>query len=157
MELQVGINSYMNLDEAKQFIEDYIVEDAILDYVGTLSDNFISKIINRSTRIIEKLNFKGYRVSSEQKLKFPRYDYANYKKVLVECPEDVKIAIALQAIYDSYFLNKDEIQLKKLGVSNYSVDGASISFNKDIGDEKLANGIYRDVFVTYLKKYTIYV
>lgn len=156
MELQKDINSYITLEEAKQLLDDYVYEDAILEYVNTLSDNFISKIINRSTKIIDKLHFKGYRIDSGQPLSFPRYDYRNYKKVVVECPEDIKVGIVLQAIYDSYYLNKDEVQLKKLGVSSYSVDGASISFNKDISDEKLQSGIYKDIFEDYLRKYTIY-
>lgn len=156
MELQVNVNSYMTLDEAKQLVEDYIVEDAVLEYFGTLSDDFVSKLINRSTKIVNKLHFKGYKVDSKQELNFPRYVCSDYKKLYVECPEDVKIAIALQAIYDSYFLNKEEIQLQKLGVSSKSLGSVSVSFSGSVIDEKLTNGIYKDVYETYLRKYTIY-
>lgn len=156
MELTVGKNSYITLEEAKQLLDDYVIEDTIIDYMNTLDDNFISKIINRSTKMVNKLHFKGYKVDSKQELNFPRYEYKEHKKLYVDCPEDVKVAIVLQAIYDSYFLNKDEMQLKKMGVSSYSVDGASISFNKDISDEKLQGGIYKDIFEDYLRKYTIY-
>ena len=156
MELQVNVNSYMTLDEAKQLVEDQIVEDAVLEYFETLSDNFVSKLINRSTKLVNKLHFKGYKVDSKQELNFPRYVCEDYKKSYVECPEDVKIAIALQAIYDSYFLNKEEIQLQKLGVSSKSLGSVSVSFSGSVIDEKLTNGIYKDVYEAYLRKYTIY-
>ena len=157
MELQKDINSYITLEEVKQIIEDYVYVDAILEYVNTLSDNFINKIINRSTKIIDKLHFKGYKVDIEQPLSFPRYDYKGKNTVVVECPEDIKVGIVLQAIYDSYYLNKDEVQLKKLGVSSYSVDGASISFNKDISENKYKNGIYKDIYEYYIREYTEYI
>ena len=159
MELQVGVNSYMNLDEVKQFIDDYILTDAITEYVESLSDNYISKIINSATKLIEKLDFKGVRVDSEQKLKFPRYIYNDFKKTLISCPDDVKAGIVLQAIYDSYYTNKyqDKLDMRKIGISSKSLGSASISFNSNITDEKLKNGIYRDVFETYLRKYTIYI
>lgn len=157
MELQKDINSYITLEEVKQIIEDYVYVDAILEYVNTLSDNFINKIINRSTKIIDKLHFKGYKVDSGQPLSFPRYDYKGKNTVVVECPEDIKIGIVLQAIYDSYYLNKDEMQLKQLGVSSYSVDGASISFNNNVSENKYKNGIYKDIYEYYIREYTEYI
>jgi len=159
MELQVGKNSYITLEEAKQYIEDYVYVNAITEWVESLDDNYISKIINRSTNIIDKLYFKGTKVDSEQPLSFPRYDYKDRKKVVIDTPEDVKIAIVLQAVYESYFDNiyQDEKHMKKAGVNSYSVDGASISFNKDISDEKLSNGIYKDIFEDYLRIYTVFI
>ena len=97
MELTVGKNSYITLEEAKQLLDDYVIEDAVLDYVSTLNDNFISKIVNRSTKMVNKLHFKGFKVDSKQELNFPRYEYRDYKKLYVECPDDVKVAIVLQA------------------------------------------------------------
>lgn len=155
MELQVGINSYITLEEVKELANDYILIDEKLDLFNTLSDKDICRLVNSVTKKINKLPFKGKKETEEQLLEFPRV----FNKKHVECPEDIKIAIVLQAVEEKYSKEKDEIKLRELGVSSYSVDGASISFKDkvDSGGVRLYGGIYKDIYVDYIREHTVLV
>lgn len=150
VELIVGVNSYISVDEAKNIANDYIFEENKMSWLDTLSENDISKLINISTKKIEKLYFKGVKVTPEQNMQFPRIISGKNTDI----PEDLKIAIVLQAVEDGYSVNDEEIQLRDKGVSKYSVDGASIEFSEKAVKDKLNCGIYVYIFSQYLKQFS---
>ncbi len=153
MELVVGVNSYITLEEAKEIGNDYIIKENVLTWFNALSDNDVSKLINLSTKKIDKVPYRGTKLTSEQKLAFPRL-IANKQ---VDVNEDIKIACVLQAVEDGFSITDEEIQLKEKGVVKYSVDGASIEFSDSIGKDKLASGVNKNIYSEYLKKYSIIV
>ena len=163
MELTVGVNSYISLEEAEQLVNDYITVKNILNWVKDeikQDKNYLPKIINISTKLIDKLDYKGVKVDKKQPLSFPRVIQDGKDKVIIECPEDIKIGIVLQAITNDYFENTDEEQAKRQGISNYSVDGASITFNNSIsikGSERIGDGIYKSIYKNYIREYTEYI
>lgn len=160
MDLVVGVNSYMTLEEVKQILNDYIYIDVYKNWIDTKDDNYLCSLINITTELIEQFDYKGKKVDENQELQFPRLERdENRKWVIVECPKDLKIGIVLQAVSCGYFDNLEELQIQKLGINSYKVDNASIGFGGNSSQKslKLENGIYRDIYKRYIRKYTVYI
>ena len=154
MELTVGSNSYISIEEVKTIAEDYITRKEYCETFLSLSDNEICKLVNLSTKLIDKVWFKGKKVDIEQPLAFPRI----FKNKVVDCPEDIKIAIVMQAVQEHVNNTTDELQLRNLGVKSYKIDGASIEFNTEtVSNVKNRYGVYSDIFEQYIKSYTVVV
>lgn len=148
MELTVGVNSYMDLDEAKALLdEELFSDDEELLLWNTLGDDDKTKLIIKGTRLIDKLPFRGVRntLYKTDVLSWPRI--INYE--LVECPRDVKLGLLRQTLKDKINRSKHESKLIEMGVTSYKVSEASISFG-DKNISKLSNGIYTEIYDEYL-------
>lgn len=151
MELTVGVNSYMSIDEAKSLIENELLEsDEEYNFWNTLSDDSKIKLIIRGTRLIDMLPFKGvkYNLNDVESLQWPRI--INNK--LIECPDDIKIGLLIQTIRDYINKGKKENKLLELGVTNYKIKDASISLDTS-KTNRLGNSIYTDIFNCYFSKW----
>lgn len=150
MMLTVGVNSYMNLEEA-----DIIIEDELLDsdeeYTtwNSLSNDSKAKLILRGTRLVDTLPWRGikYNLSVVGSLQWPRI----INNQLIDCPYDIKVGLLLQVIIDYINKGKKETQLMELGVTNYKIKDASITF--DSSKVNKLNNINTDIFNTYFKNW----
>lgn len=150
MMLTVGENSYMSLEEA-----DIIIEDELLDsdeeYTAwnSLSNDSKAKLILRGTRLVDTLPWRGikYNLSVVGSLQWPRI----INNQLIDCPYDIKVGLLLQVIIDYINKGKKETQLMELGVTNYKIKDASITF--DSSKVNKLNNINTDIFNTYFKNW----
>ena len=150
MSIEIGINSYMSLDEANEIMEEELLSnDSDLMAWKALSDTDKEKLVIIGTRLVDKLPFLGIKYNDKIVLQWPRV--MDNKEV--ECPRDIKIGLLKQVLRDYYNKNKQETKLQELGVKSYSIKNASISFS-DVNSNKLSNGVYKDIYLEYFSKWT---
>ena len=150
MSIEIGINSYMSLDEANEIMEEELLSnDSDLIAWKALSDTDKEKLIIIGTRLVDKLPFLGIKYNDKIVLQWPRV--MNNKEV--ECPRDIKIGLLKQVLRDYSNKDKNETKLQELGVKSYSIKNASISFS-DVNSNKLSNGVYKDIYLEYFSKWT---
>lgn len=153
MELTVGTNSYMSLEEANTIVENELL-DTSNEYKNWngLNENNKTKLIIKGTRIIDSIPFRGvkYNLSKVGELQWPRL----INNELVECPPEIKVALIRQVLRDYTNSSRQEMQLQEMGVKSYSINKASISFG-DKNSTKLDNGIYNDIYFELLKKWVL--
>lgn len=153
MELTVGTNSYMSLEEANTIVENELL-DTSNEYKNwnSLNENNKTKLIIKGTRIIDSIPFRGvkYNLSKVGELQWPRL----VNNELVECPPEIKVALIRQVLRDYTNSSRQEMQLQEMGVKSYSINKASISFG-DKNSTKLDNGIYNDIYFELLKKWVL--
>lgn len=153
MELTVGTNSYMSLEEANTIVENELL-DTSNEYKNwnSLNENNKIKLIIKGTHIIDSIPFRGvkYNISKVCELQWPRL----INNELVECPHEVKVALIRQVLRDYTNSSKQETQLQEMGVKSYSINKASISFS-DKNSTKLDNGIYNDIYFELLRKWVL--
>lgn len=150
MMLTVGENSYMNLEEANAIIENELLDsDEEYNTWNCLSNDSKAKLILRGTRLVDTLPWRGikYNLSVVGSLQWPRV--INNK--LIDCPYDIKVGLLLQVIIDYINKGKKETQLMELGVTNYKIKDASITF--DSSKVNKVNNINTDIFNTYFKNW----
>jgi hypothetical protein len=151
MELTIGVNSYMDLDEANNIIENELLDsDSEYTMWQSLSDDNKKKLIAKGTRIVDQLPFLGYKYNLNDKngLHWPRL--VNDEKI--ECPLEIKLGLLKQVLRDYSNSGKQETKLLELGVKSYSIKGASIT----MGDKQVAKldiGIYNDIFNDCFRKW----
>lgn len=153
MMLTVGVNSYMSLEEANTIIENELLDsDEEYTLWNSLSDKNKEKLIVRGTRTVDVIPFKGvkYNISKVGELQWPRL----INNELIECPDEVKIALIRQVLRDYKNSSKQETKLQEMGVKSYSINKASISFG-DKNSTKLDNGIYNDIYFELLRKWVL--
>lgn len=143
MELIVGENSYMSLEEANSIIENELL-DSDEEYTtwNSLSDDNKTKLIVKGTRLIDTIPWKGTKYNLiVGSLQWPRL----INNQLVDCPDSIKLGLLQQVLLDYSNKGKQENKLLEMGVKSYSINKASISFS-DKNTKKLENGIYIDIF-----------
>lgn len=153
MELVVGVNSYMTLEDADIIVKNnFIKSDAERQYWNSLDNEDKSVLIIRATKDIESTClFKGHLVVNKQTLSFPRY----INNIITDCPEDIKVAIIMQILKDGILKQSDEIKMQELGVKSFADGtGASISFDNVKALQKIG-AVYRDVYERFLRHWTI--
>lgn len=152
MELTVGINSYMDIEEADTLLNDELFsDDEELITWKSLSSEDKTKLIIKGTREVEQLPFLGYKINtnSRETLQWPRLLGCE----VVECPRDIKLGILRQALRAKINRGSQYNKLMEMGVSNYKIKDASVSFS-DTNNKKLSNGIYTDIYYENFKKWT---
>lgn len=136
MKLIVNTNSYVTISEADKIVENYFLEDDVerLKYEN-LSDDDKSAILYRSCLDMQVIPYRGYKKDPQQTLAFPRINRAGY-----ESDEyTVKLAQVLNA-FGYINTTNDELtnnvaELKRNGVTQFSLGSFSISINKDINGQ----------------------
>lgn len=158
MAIDVGINSYFDVDEANEIIKTLMSTDSLRKiWDSTSREDKESLIINITERYDNnKMNYLGLKVDKKQPLQFPRIIDGEE----VECPYKIKKGLLLQGITDLTISSSgsEEELLKRLGIKSFSDgSGASITFdNTDIlnSDSKYSSGIYKDIYDAYFIDYT---
>lgn len=125
--LKVGVDSYVTLDEALEYIKDMHGQSTHESF-STNSNNEV--LLRQGCALLESLQYAGRKVSTGQGLSFPRYSPP--VKPNVEVPKAIKqaqIEIAL-AFADSKTLKDHKFyeQLRAYGIQSYSMGSLSESF-----------------------------
>lgn len=150
MMLTVGVNSYMSLEEADTIIENELLDsDEEYTIWNSLSNDSKEKLIVKGTRLVDTLPWRGikYNLSIVGSLQWPRI----INNQIIDCPYDIKVGLLLQVIIDYINKGKKETQLMELGVTNYKIKDASITF--DSSKVNKLNNINTDIFNTYFKNW----
>lgn len=153
MELVVGVNSYMDIEEADSIVlSEYLPDEEEYKLWSSLDNDGKSKLIVRATRVIENLPFIGVKLTPFG-MSWPRRVWGED----IECPDDIKIALLMNVLQEKKYAGTKEQQLQDLGVSSYKVKDASISFKSSADSVYAGNGkiegIYTNIYNTYLLKW----
>ena len=156
MEITVGKNSYLDIEEADTLLnEELFSDDAELIEWKALSNDDKAKILIRGTRKVDTLPFIGYKIKadSEQTLQWPRLIRNN----LMDCPIYIKLGMLRQILREKISRSKSENKqmqnLIDMGVKEYKIKDSSISFS----DKKvniMSNEVYLDIYREYFAPWT---
>ena len=149
MILEVGVNSYLTVEEANTLVSNYLDDDSedSLEW-NKLSTDSKEKLLIKGTRLVDKLPYLGVKYNPSSKLNWPRIINLNKK----ECPDDVKLGLICQMLKSRRNSSKQELKLQELGVKDYKIKNASITF-ADRNNTKVDCGIYKSIFDEYFIKY----
>lgn len=150
MELIVGKNSYITLEEAEQLMSEmYLDTDDQYVYWQGLSENNKKVLIARGTKIVdnEEIKYKGVKVDKNQDMQFPR-DITDDMSLstdnnILDCPKEIKEAILELIINKTIDSGSEEEKLRRKGVQSYKIKDASISF---FDSDKNVNGNSSNTF-----------
>ena len=135
IELEVGTNTYVSAEDANAYFDTRLNSETWI----AASEDDKAKALIMAARTMNEFRYVGRRVTSIQKLAFPRVDtnvvlsegdLIIYAGLLTEIPDEVKYAQCEQAIYllDGEDQNR---QLMQSGVTSYGAGGASFSLLND--------------------------
>lgn len=155
MIFEVGVNTYMTLEEANQIVSDNFdeTEDAYVLW-SKLTPNEKKRLIVKNTKLVDTLIWRGCRYPGYDRMAWPRLITFRY----TECPYDVKVGILTQGLTSKIYASdaSNEQALIAAGVEMYKSSKVQVRFNTNkIPYTKLNNGIYTDIFKMYFEKYTI--
>ena len=150
MLFEVGVNTYMTVEEADSIMEDeFDTSEPEYVYWNTLDEIGKQRTILKGTRKVNTFVWVGTQYPGYQQMPWPRLIQYQY----VDCPYTVKVGILKQAIKDKLNDDKQESKLQELGVKTYSIKGASITFNDNVSQSKLTNGIYDDIYTECFERW----
>ena len=128
MQLIVGENSYMTLEQANQLVNDnYTSTDPEKEYWDSLSNNDKSVLIYRTTRELERPCFiwRGVRQDIHQNMQWPRI----INKVVYDAPTQILLGILANIFNNNNIQQSEETRLKDTGVKTFKDGtGAMIEF-----------------------------
>ena len=155
--LEVGVNSYFDLEEAEQIMKSFPKKNPYRVTWDSLEDNEDKEaIIVNTTRYVNKdsMLYKGVKIVYNQPLQFPRKD--EYNRAF-NCPEDIKIGILLQGIKELQTYDDEVTKLKENGIHSFADgSGASVTFESNSNVTSKNNlGLYNDIWKNYFKPYTL--
>ena len=158
MQLIVGENSYMTLEEANTLIASmYLSTSKEREFWDALNDENKSVLISNATYVVDNPEFlyKGIKAQTDQTMQWPRV--INYKTV--EAPDSIKRGLLLQMFSDFNTANSDEGKLIELGVKSFTDGGgAKIEFasaSDSISSSlKNKNGINKKIWRTYFSEWS---
>lgn len=153
MELKVGCNSYMTMDEVNEYINStYASATPERKAWEALSDDDKAVTIIKSTRLVDRdsMLYKGRKVDRFQKMQFPRDEYP-------VCPKEIKEGIILIALRELVYSDTEEMNMINKGIKSFS-DGGGLSMSFNTSDSiigKKVNGISIDIYNGYFADYTL--
>ena len=120
MDLIVGVNSYISLDDANNYVKQLRMStDKGRKKWEQLSDEDKAVLINKYTIEVDNLPYFGKRVSTEQSLGFPRIISGRY----LECPYQVRICIVEMSLLELEYDSTDSSELIKQGIKSFTDGG----------------------------------
>lgn len=145
MEIQLGVNSYLTIEEANNIAGEIFIEGEKESKVwDSLSDKVKTQLILKATQRLDKLLFRGIKyIGAGSKLAFPRIIDCR----VMECPYEYKCGIVALAI-QLKIGNKQYEELLNMGVKNYSIEGASIGFRDIQGGTNMTEKIIIEEYLT---------
>ena len=93
-----------------------------------------------------------YLLSFQVQLSILKYNVIIINLNKKECPDDVKLGLICQMLKSRRNSSKQELKLQELGVKDYKIKNASITF-ADKNNTKVDCGIYKSIFNEYFIKY----
>lgn len=153
MELKVGCNSYMTMDEVNEYINsNYVSATPERKAWEALSEDDKAVAIIKSTRLVDRdsMLYVGRKVDKFQKMQFPRDKYP-------VCPKEIKEGIIIIALRDLVYGNTEEMNMINKGIKSLS-DGGGLSLGLSASDNiigKKVNGISIDIYNGYFAGYTL--
>jgi hypothetical protein len=156
MELEVGVNCYLDVAYADELINSRLLSSSKeYKYWNDLDNNSKSIIILSTTEMydVDSMGYVGIKLNSEQPLQFPRL----YNNKIIECTDKIKLGYLLIGINENY-LNSDDYDeissLKANGVKTFKDgSGASIEFNNQDDYSNNCLNINNSIFNKYFKEY----
>lgn len=151
MELQVGINSYLDVSRADALVSSiYDMGSAEHSSWFEMSDSKKQIALINNSSIVNCLLFKGKKASlGVENLSWPRYIGGK----LVPTPEDICLAIVEMCIEDVKLSSDSKAKLRDSGIVEYKVGESSVKFSSEYKSK--INGIYSDIYNLYLKRYCL--
>lgn len=157
MELIIGENSYMTLEEANRIVEDnFMSSDSKKIYWENLKDNDKSILIYRATQKIDVdgMIYKGRKADISQKMQFPRIISDHTGAGLMEFPDICKVGIVMLALKEAEYNNSEEVKLLEKGVKSFS-DGGGMSVTLDTSFLNKVKGIDNNIFYEFFSQYSM--
>lgn len=163
MNLIVGENTYMTVEDADQLVSDFLVStDPMRVYWESLSDEDKATIIYSNTQKYDNDNmmYKWFKKEAEQQLQFPRIDI---KGKVIEVPTKIKLGLLMNGIKSAKLAkDSDYTELKEQGIKTYKIKDAEVQFfdgNNSVTVEgiKDSSGLYKEIFDNYFKEFTVLV
>lgn len=160
MAIEVGINSYITLDEAEEIIKTLISTSQHVSIWNSLSDEDKEAVIINTIEKYDNnaMNYIGFKQDRDQNLQFPRIVGSDE---ILECPYKVKKGYLLQGLNDLITSDATSssigMALKSSGIKQFEDgSGASITFASayEMIYNKLGSGIDKDIFDMYFSDYT---
>jgi hypothetical protein len=144
------MDPYITVEDA----DTYFTERLYVQDWTSSTDADKLKALKESTRLIDRLQFRGYKVDDDQELEFPRYT-GTEPDGDETVPDDIKIAcceIALVLLggYDT------EKESSNLSVVRRTFDRVTTVYREEDIPEHLVNGIPSARAWSYLKFYLSY-
>lgn len=151
MELQVGINSYLDVSRADALVSSiYDIGSAEHSLWFEMSDSRKQMALINNSSIVNCLLFKGKKASlGVENLSWPRYIGGK----LVGTPEDVCLAVVEMCIEDVKVSSDRNAKLRDSGIVEYKVGESSVKFSSEYKSK--IHGIYSDIYSLYLKRYCL--
>jgi hypothetical protein len=143
MDLVIGTNSYVTLDEATGLLESYLVStDPLLTTYKNLSENDKKVVLYKSCLDMQKLVYRGIKKANGQQLAFPRVNKLGNESD----SEMVKLAQTINALSfignGSQEGNIDTASLYRKGITTFKLGQFSISLNMNKEKEAITNSQY---------------
>ena len=160
MELKVGCNSYMTMDEVNEYINsNYASATPERKAWEALSDDDKAVVIIKSTRLVDRdsMLYVGRKVDKFQKMQFPRDVPSLCGVHTLNCPDEIKEGIILIALRELVYSDTEEMNMINKGIKSFS-DGGGLSMSFNTSDSiigKKVNGISIDIFNGYFAGYSL--
>lgn len=128
MHLEPGTDLYLSIEDATSYLRPIVSGKDMEQWIG-MSDEDKELAIFLATVALNQLPWRGFPLDENQPLLWPRL----IKKQVVQLPEEVKRAVAVEAlILGTSAASGDQLNaLRNAGVLSYSIDDYSVSFDKD--------------------------
>lgn len=149
MELVVGVNSYMSLDEVEDLIKRlFLSTNKVRTMWNNLPPEDKGVLIYKATLEIDKegLGYFGKKVSTYQVMQFPRLR----NNRLWECPYELKLAIIELAFAELEVTGSQEAELLKNGVKSFADGGGG---KVEFSDKAVNSDMYEVRLKSIFKKY----
>lgn len=161
MDIQVGVNSYMTLEEANTIVaSSYKSASKERTYWNSLSDDDKSILLVNATDKVDRPDFiyRGKTAYGDQEMQWPR----NIAGKVVEAPFSIKKGLILQMLYDELESTTDEYKLKEMGVKSFADGGgARIEFadtSASVSNSiKNKVGVNKNIWNSYFKEWSMIV
>ena len=160
MELKVGCNSYMTMDEVNEYISsNYASATPERKAWEALSDDDKAVTIIKSTRLVDRdsMLYVGRKVDKFQKMQFPRDVPSLCGVHTLNCPDEIKEGIILIALRELVYSDTEEMNMINKGIKSFS-DGGGLSMSFNTSDSIIGNkvnGISIDIFNGYFAGYSL--
>lgn len=155
MELIVGQNSYMTVAEADEIITSRFRSTSKERQLwNNLGDDKAVVIMSATDKYDnDNILYKYKKVDAKQNLQFPRIDDNGN---IIECPEEIKKGLLLQALIDIDEEDSEEIQMIKKGVTKYKIKDSEVDYSSNASNiNRNSFGFDNDIWNRYFSNFTI--
>jgi hypothetical protein len=146
------ITPYININWA----DDYFESRLDSDLWDNTSDSQKTKALAEATRIINRLAFKGIKLSINQVLQFPRIIITETNNTIIqaEIPDDIKIA-CVEIAYSLLSGIDVEQEIRNIGTESRSYVASKVIYQANFVHEHFRAGVPSAIAWQYLKPYLV--